>query len=284
MIRRPPRSTLFPYTTLFRSIHALRIVGRLQQERRNGRHEHGAAHVVGSVLAKVAGDLAASHGEADEGEIVEVERGHELAEVFGEGVVVVSACRLAGVAEPSAIVRDDSVSRTEQVGDLLLPRGAAERPSMNQQDGFPGPVILVVDLYRRRIFLTNRNAAHYAPPVVRMPVWSIWRFSPGTPGLNSGLGDPGSSSQMGPQHPLLFLETAGDLDVNVLGREVVFASVDAASNLGNRHAGAVSERLQEKIFPMFIKRERRKRRFLHRPSIVPCEVPCSCTARSATRS
>src|SRR2546422_1331471 len=28
MIRRPPRSTLFPYTTLFRSERALRVVGR----------------------------------------------------------------------------------------------------------------------------------------------------------------------------------------------------------------------------------------------------------------
>src|SRR2546425_9382275 len=109
-------------------------------------------------------------------------------------------------------------------------------------------------------------------------------FLPGNSRVELGPWRPSSSSQMGPQHPLLFLETAGDLDVNVLRREVVFASVDAASNLGNRHAGAVSERLQEKIFPMFIKRERRKRRFLHRPSIVPCEVPCSCTARSATRS
>src|SRR3712207_9536794 len=28
MIRRPPRSTLFPYTTLFRSVHDLDVVGR----------------------------------------------------------------------------------------------------------------------------------------------------------------------------------------------------------------------------------------------------------------
>src|SRR6185436_21093413 len=28
MIRRPPRSTLFPYTTLFRSSHAVRTFGR----------------------------------------------------------------------------------------------------------------------------------------------------------------------------------------------------------------------------------------------------------------
>src|SRR2546422_6632112 len=30
MIRRPPRSTLFPYTTLFRSLHAVRVVGDVE--------------------------------------------------------------------------------------------------------------------------------------------------------------------------------------------------------------------------------------------------------------
>src|SRR5258708_18181100 len=35
MIRRPPRSTLFPYTTLFRSITA-KPTGNLQQERERG--------------------------------------------------------------------------------------------------------------------------------------------------------------------------------------------------------------------------------------------------------
>src|SRR3712207_7985648 len=33
MIRRPPRSTLFPYTTLFRSVHPARLVGRDERER-----------------------------------------------------------------------------------------------------------------------------------------------------------------------------------------------------------------------------------------------------------
>src|SRR5258706_3507953 len=37
MIRRPPRSTLFPYTTLFRSLHGQReaggvVIGRMQRE------------------------------------------------------------------------------------------------------------------------------------------------------------------------------------------------------------------------------------------------------------
>src|SRR3712207_8577168 len=33
MIRRPPRSTLFPYTSLFRSLRALRAYGRLEHAR-----------------------------------------------------------------------------------------------------------------------------------------------------------------------------------------------------------------------------------------------------------
>src|SRR5437899_4122683 len=239
----------------------------------NGRHEHGPAYVVGSVFAKVPGDRAASHREADEGEVVQVERSHQLVEVFSEGVVVVAARRLAGVAEPSAVVRDDSVARTEEVRDLLLPRGAAERPSMNQHDGFPGPVILVVDLNRRRIFLTNGNAAHRTPPGSACR-YGVYGTSPGellrAPKIPMALdsvsfGDRGSSGQVGPQHPFLLLETAGDLDVDILRRKVLFAPVNTAANLRDRHARTVNERLQEETFPMFVKRERRKRRFLHRP-------------------
>src|SRR3989441_11927072 len=50
MIRRPPRSTLFPYTTLFRSLHAphdlantARLPFRLARER--GREPHGGVQV-----------------------------------------------------------------------------------------------------------------------------------------------------------------------------------------------------------------------------------------------
>src|SRR2546422_3975157 len=45
MIRRPPRSTLFPYTTLFRSLHLCRIEHleqlRVQRRRRLARHSGG---------------------------------------------------------------------------------------------------------------------------------------------------------------------------------------------------------------------------------------------------
>src|SRR3989442_11498573 len=39
MIRRPPRSTLFPYTTLFRSLHRTRELFRRRVERAR-HHEH----------------------------------------------------------------------------------------------------------------------------------------------------------------------------------------------------------------------------------------------------
>src|SRR5256885_2888272 len=46
MIRRPPRSTLFPYTTLFRSlVHEayLRLVGAIEEQRWNSRGHFFAA-------------------------------------------------------------------------------------------------------------------------------------------------------------------------------------------------------------------------------------------------
>src|SRR5256885_5198680 len=48
MIRRPPRSTLFPYTTLFRS-----GVGSLRRRREPRRSWNGEAHVGGSADAEI---------------------------------------------------------------------------------------------------------------------------------------------------------------------------------------------------------------------------------------
>src|SRR3712207_8926018 len=64
MIRRPPRSTLFPYTTLFRSTRSLAVVA-------TGRGVHRDGIEPGAVLARVASShlrvgtfqYAASRGE-----------------------------------------------------------------------------------------------------------------------------------------------------------------------------------------------------------------------------
>src|SRR2546426_5381209 len=48
MIRRPPRSTLFPYTTLFRSHLTARVVGHLPQ-----RHEPHARDLAAAVAIRL---------------------------------------------------------------------------------------------------------------------------------------------------------------------------------------------------------------------------------------
>src|SRR5258707_2827491 len=55
MIRRPPRSTLFPYTTLFRSIHLW-----TDEDRRvsNGRHAAKTGCAVAPAEAKLHADVA----------------------------------------------------------------------------------------------------------------------------------------------------------------------------------------------------------------------------------
>src|SRR5258708_38460122 len=52
MIRRPPRSTLFPYTTLFRSEAGLLVEGLRQHFRPEARPAHAEHHDVGEVLSR----------------------------------------------------------------------------------------------------------------------------------------------------------------------------------------------------------------------------------------
>src|SRR3989442_8306861 len=55
MIRRPPRSTLFPYTTLFRSLFLLEGLQALQQA---AAYACRALHLAGVVVALRADDVA----------------------------------------------------------------------------------------------------------------------------------------------------------------------------------------------------------------------------------
>ena len=57
MIRRPPRSTLFPYTTLFRSIHIVVVTGELHSLSENG--DEGVKLLTESVLETIALGLPA---------------------------------------------------------------------------------------------------------------------------------------------------------------------------------------------------------------------------------
>src|SRR3712207_8617326 len=61
MIRRPPRSTLFPYTTLFRSGDPRGVVPDAPPPRRPARHEHPGDH---SPAAPAEDDAVAMGGDA----------------------------------------------------------------------------------------------------------------------------------------------------------------------------------------------------------------------------
>src|SRR2546426_10125158 len=54
MIRRPPRSTLFPYTTLFRSLELL-YVRRPQSRKFGEERRRGAPHVACAVAESIVG-------------------------------------------------------------------------------------------------------------------------------------------------------------------------------------------------------------------------------------
>src|SRR3712207_6937332 len=72
MIRRPPGSTLFPYTTLFRSVHHVRGE-RLDAEQRAGDVDLGHAGEVGRVQLvepRPPGDAGVGHQAVDPAEAV----------------------------------------------------------------------------------------------------------------------------------------------------------------------------------------------------------------------
>src|SRR2546430_17666772 len=79
MIRRPPRSTLFPYTTLFRSLQC----AEEKRPRADGRIEHGDAAEIGPRIGRVAVVQPALCGQWGETEAVDEDRGqtgaHDLA-------------------------------------------------------------------------------------------------------------------------------------------------------------------------------------------------------------
>src|SRR5258708_10786797 len=63
MIRRPPRSTLFPYTTLFRSPSALEIVCRVNGEERQRYPTSDMVHDVADTIAYIASIITLNPGD-----------------------------------------------------------------------------------------------------------------------------------------------------------------------------------------------------------------------------
>jgi hypothetical protein len=69
------------------------------------------------------------------------------------------------LAEPSTVVGDDPVTRSQQDRGLLLPRSTAQRIPMDQHCRPTGTVILILKIDVARIFLTDVNVRHKKLPL-----------------------------------------------------------------------------------------------------------------------
>jgi hypothetical protein len=103
-------------------VEALGVVGGLQQEGRNASDDHGAACAARAISSTEARDLTAAHRESHEREVLQREMGKQLAEVFGERIVVVAVGRLARLAEAPAVVGDDAMARVQTAPAPVSPR------------------------------------------------------------------------------------------------------------------------------------------------------------------
>src|SRR2546430_8503464 len=106
MIRRPPRSTLFPYTTLFRSrIRARLIVGPLIARRL---HQVGGWAVELAADAVVEGELAAAHRVDHDarrvGRVPHLELQLEVQGDIAEGLALDANVRPLAVGQPGDVV------------------------------------------------------------------------------------------------------------------------------------------------------------------------------------
>ena len=128
-----------------------------------------------AVPRDVAGELARAHREADEDDVAQVEGLHERVEVGGEGVVVVSRADLRRVPEPAAVVGDDPIPLGEELARLALPAVAVQRVSVDEDDRLPRAVVLVVELDRGAVLVSDGDESHDVLPSRCRAVWSdVW--------------------------------------------------------------------------------------------------------------
>ena len=78
---------------------------------------------------------------------MQLELGDQLVKVLWERVVVVARGRLAGLAEASAVVGNDPVTRFQENGYLPLPGSNAQWVSVDQNNRLARAMVFVVKLY-----------------------------------------------------------------------------------------------------------------------------------------
>jgi hypothetical protein len=109
------------------------------------------------------GDLAGTHREAAQNDAGQVQVLQQGGQIGREGVIVVADRRLAGPAEPAAVVRDDPVAGVQKHAMLPLPGVPVERVAVDEHHRLAAAVILVVELDVGAVLGAGDDVGHGFP-------------------------------------------------------------------------------------------------------------------------
>ena len=93
---------------------------------------------------QIARDLAAAHGESDQGRALDMAALQHRREIVSEGIVVVATGRMRRLAKAAAVVGDDPVAGFQQRQRLVFEHVAGQRPAVDQNHRAAGSDILHV--------------------------------------------------------------------------------------------------------------------------------------------
>jgi hypothetical protein len=85
---------------------------------------------------------------------------YQLAQVFGEGVIVVACCWLAGSAETSAIIGYYTMTGVQEHRKLFLPGGSTEWVSVDKDHRVSRAMIFVIKIDVTGVFFSDSNVWH----------------------------------------------------------------------------------------------------------------------------
>ena len=91
---------------------------------------------------------------------MEFELGDDFVKVLGKSVVVVARGRLAGFSESSTVIGDDTMTRGQKCGGLLLPGSAVQRISVDQDHRLTRAVILIIQIDIAGVFFPDGDVWH----------------------------------------------------------------------------------------------------------------------------
>ena len=84
----------------------------------------------------LAASFALAHGEADKRDIMQIQRGDQIVDVGGKGIVVITVPRLLRTAKAATVKGDNPVTALGEEVELAVPHITIQRPAVAEQHRF----------------------------------------------------------------------------------------------------------------------------------------------------